>query len=170
MIYLSADNVPPIEPVGVQEVRTFLSMSDGDDSEDHFLSSAIAQVRESIEALVPLWLAKRMIVANFCSVPVITVRGSIATLYSVYGFTADGDEDITSECSMRTSAGSTRIHIPDPDRYDSVEVTFYPEPYFSESLNLAVLIGVRNLYQNRELNPVNDEVRRLIEPYLAVNI
>lgn len=153
-----------LEPLDLSDVRSFLSMSLTDTTEDNLLTMLITQARAIMERWLPFWLAVRQIEMREVVGPDYSVimKGPLLSVDMVKD--VEGT-DITSESTL---VGEI-LRLPYGTK-GPIQVTFTTGACVPEAIQTALLMVVRNLYIDRASDPMTAEVRSLIADYIEVNI
>lgn len=160
-----------VYPISVSDVRTHLSIDAHDQSADTFIAGAIAMVTQRIEDLLPVWLYERGISTEAISCHPIPVKGEVDRLVKVVQTDCRGKQtDVTDKCGLLACPDHSIVYPPETDVPVRTTIVFTSKAYCPPSIAMAILSAVRNLYNDRQNDPLTDEIMRIIEPHRAVNI
>lgn len=170
-------NRPPsdvIEPLDLPDVKSYLSMRDDDEVSDPFLRESITVARSMLENILPFFICQGTVSADCYPSHAVSGKQKIA----VKGLL----DDIIEVTAMREGRDEEtfegRIITPElievdlgEEEFDWIHIRYTVKPdLLDATLYNALLVMIRNRYDRRTENPLTEEVRQMIAPYIRVNI
>ena len=161
-----------IEPLDLEDVKSYLSIRADDTSQDAFLQDAIPMCRATLEQHLPWYVITGTVRAR-CLIKgsgdiVITVKGPIRSVTSAT-LTAIG-EDAESITASIIDEEHIQITVPahaDPIRFD---ITYTVGSAIDQRVRTILLTMVHNRYDRKYEDPYTEEVRRMAYPLMRINI
>ena len=150
-----------VEPIDLTDVRSFLSMSTTDTSEDVLLTLLISQCRARLEQYLAFFVAEQDCEAGVKDIRVVDLRGPVQHLTAV---TTEDGEDITSLCILE---GHT-LTLPDYSGW--VRIEYRSGAFVPPAVQTALLVMVRNMYVDRTADPITPEVLHIVSDWMEVNV
>ena len=161
-----------IEPLDLEDVKSFLSIREQDTSQDAFLRDAIPMCRATLEQHLPQYILTGTVKAR-CLIKgsgeyIITVKGPVRTITTAT-LTGIGEQSETVTATI-IDEEHVRITVPthtEPVRFD---ITYTVGSAIDQRVRTILLTMVHNRYDRRYEDPYTEEVRRMAYPLMRINI
>lgn len=177
-------NSPTSEPIDLPDVRSYLAMEDGDESQDALLTDAISFCRDRLESVLPYYLADREVTVkrSLCAWGLpphvnVELRGPVLSVDGITLATREGMDVTVPGRAWFEFEGNLTIDIraaldgiePRPVPV-GVTVRYHAGAHVPPVVKNALLMMVRNRYERRDEDPLTDAVMSSIYAETRPNI
>lgn len=167
-----------IEPLDLEDVKSYMSIREEDTTQDAFLQDAIPMCRATLEQHLPFYVITGTVRAFATFKPsqmsdktIIKVKGPISPLTQTVTATAKQMEDEAVSVTVSIIDQETvSVDLSGFDDMTRVDITYHVGSAVDQRVRAILLTMIRNRYDRRYEDPYTEEVRRMAYPLMRINI